>query len=129
MKKRLTIFVLVSVVAVLAVSTMMPKPVPSVTILLNGKPASGEEIQMIATQETIVLDEQGVARPESVREGNRHFLYRTGPDRNYTLEVPEDGDRIYRITATGIQTEDIRFNFGPFKSTNVRTQTETRPNK
>ena len=105
MKKRITIVATVAIVAVLAIAMLTPERAPSVTILLNGKPAAGEEIQMTATQETAVLDDSGIARPKTVRDGNRHFSFRAGPDRIYELQVPEKGNRIYRITATGIQTE------------------------
>ena len=88
------------------------------TVLVNGAPAAGAELERMGPHgmETLLLDEQGsLDLAWGFSEPHPLVLFRAGEDRTYQLQLPAFGQREYRVWSFGITREDTVVSLGPLR--------------
>lgn len=95
-----------------------------ITIFVDGAPAAGRQLQKIVNSDVFTLDTAGSAElPWGLKEHDPHVWFKSAPDRNWTLSLPNRGSRTYRISGSDVVTENVYLDLGVFKIQGRVTQT------
>jgi len=116
MKKKWTLAAL-AVLVVVASFVVYRLGCRSLTILRNDVPAAGETIERMGPEglERLTLDAHGCLElPWGLSQSHAHFWFRAADDRNYLMQLPVTGQRLYQVWDRGLTRVDILFEFGPF---------------